>query len=128
MAGPDAGGVGAAGRGLGQLGGDGPPRSVAPPPYGFIDVASTATDLIPIEGGKIRARGATDPGRLARDELVDTGASRTNVSAVVEGVPVRGRWCRIAAELLRMPRPADAPRACSVLTVNVCGALSGAGA
>ncbi|HXX39487.1 MAG TPA: hydantoinase/oxoprolinase family protein [bacterium] len=64
----------------------------------FVDVGSTTTDLIPIEGGEVCARGLTDPGRLARGELVYTGASRTNVSAVVEGVPVRGRWCRVSAE------------------------------
>jgi probable H4MPT-linked C1 transfer pathway protein len=64
----------------------------------LVDVGSTTTDLIPIEGGTVRARGTTDPSRLACGELVYTGGVRTDVSAVVDVVPLRGRWCRVAAE------------------------------
>lgn len=64
----------------------------------LVDVGTTTTDIIPVERGRVRARGLTDPGRLARGELVYTGAVRTDVRAVVEAVPLRGRWCRTAAE------------------------------
>jgi probable H4MPT-linked C1 transfer pathway protein len=64
----------------------------------LVDVGSTTTDIVPIEAGRVRAAGRTDPGRLARGELVYTGAVRTDVSAIVQMVPLRGRWCRTAAE------------------------------
>lgn len=64
----------------------------------FIDVGSTTTDIIPIVGGRVCARGRTDPGRLRSGELVYTGALRTPVCAIVRSVPLRGRRCRVAAE------------------------------
>ena len=64
----------------------------------FIDVGSTTTDIIPIVGGRVVARGRTDPARLRSGELVYTGALRTPVCAMVRSVPLRGRRCRVAAE------------------------------
>jgi hypothetical protein len=64
----------------------------------FIDVGSTTTDVIPIVGGRVVARGRTDPGRLCSGELVYTGALRTPVCAIVRWLPWRGRRCRVAAE------------------------------
>jgi hypothetical protein len=64
----------------------------------FIDVGSTTTDIIPIVGGHVVARGKTDPARLRSGELVYTGVLRTPVCAVVRSVPLRGRRCRVAAE------------------------------
>jgi len=64
----------------------------------FIDVGSTTTDIIPLVGGRVVARGRTDPARLRSGELVYTGALRTPVCAVVRAVPLRGRRCRVAAE------------------------------
>lgn len=64
----------------------------------FIDVGSTTTDIIPIVGGQVVARGKTDPARLRSGELVYTGVLRTPVCAVVRSVPLRGRRCRVAAE------------------------------
>ena len=64
----------------------------------FLDVGSTTTDVIPIVGGRVAARGRTDPARLRTGELVYTGALRTPVCAVVRSVPLRGRRCRVAAE------------------------------
>ena len=64
----------------------------------FIDVGSTTTDIIPIVGGQVMARGKTDPARLRSGELVYTGVLRTPVCAVVRSVPLRGRRCRVAAE------------------------------
>ena len=65
----------------------------------FLDVGSTTTDVIPIVAGRVIARGRTDPARLRTGELVYTGALRTPVCAVVRSVPLRGRRCRVAAEL-----------------------------
>jgi probable H4MPT-linked C1 transfer pathway protein len=64
----------------------------------FIDVGSTTTDIIPIVGGRVAARGKTDPARLRTGELVYTGLLRTPVCAVVRTLPRRGRRCRVAAE------------------------------
>jgi probable H4MPT-linked C1 transfer pathway protein len=64
----------------------------------FIDVGSTTTDVIPIVGGRVAARGHSDPARLTTGELVYTGALRTPVCAMVRSVPLRGRCCRVAAE------------------------------
>jgi probable H4MPT-linked C1 transfer pathway protein len=65
----------------------------------LLDVGSTTTDIIPIVGGRVVARGRTDPARLRTGELVYTGALRTPVCAVVRSLPFRGRRCRVAAEL-----------------------------
>ncbi len=64
----------------------------------FIDVGSTTTDIIPIVGGRVVARGKTDPARLRSGELVYTGALRTPICAIVRSVLLRGRRCRVAAE------------------------------
>jgi len=63
------------------------------------DVGSTTTDLIPIAGGQVAARGRNDPERLLRGELLYTGALRTPVCAIVPRVPLWGGWCPVAAEL-----------------------------
>lgn len=65
----------------------------------LVDVGSTTTDVIPIVGGQVAARGRTDPARLRSGELVYTGALRTPVCAIVRSLPFRGRRCRVAAEL-----------------------------
>lgn len=64
----------------------------------LIDVGSTTADLIPILGGRVAARGLTDPARLALGELVFTGALRTPVCAISRFLPYRRRRCRVAAE------------------------------
>lgn len=64
----------------------------------FLDAGSTTTDIIPIVGGHVVARGKTDPARLRSGELVYTGVLRTPVCAIVRSVPLRGRRCRVAAE------------------------------
>jgi probable H4MPT-linked C1 transfer pathway protein len=62
------------------------------------DVGTTTTDLIPIRGGAVTARGATDAERLAEGELLYTGVVRTPVMAVAHSAPFKGRVQRIAAE------------------------------
>jgi probable H4MPT-linked C1 transfer pathway protein len=64
----------------------------------FIDVGGTTTDIIPIAGGRVVARGKTDPARLRSGELIYTGALRTPICAIVRSVPLHGRRCRVAAE------------------------------
>ena len=62
------------------------------------DTGSTTTDLIPILGGKLAAKGRRDIERLACGELIYTGVLRTPVPAIVSQIPVGGRFCRISAE------------------------------
>jgi len=64
----------------------------------LVDVGTTTTDLIPITGGAITARGATDAERLTETELLYTGVVRTPVMAVARTAPFRGRTQGIAAE------------------------------
>jgi probable H4MPT-linked C1 transfer pathway protein len=64
-----------------------------------VDVGSTTTSIIPVIDGKIAAEGRTDLEKLQNGELVYTGALRTNVAAIVDGVPVSGRMTRVSSEL-----------------------------
>jgi len=64
----------------------------------FVDIGTTTTDLIPLKGGTVAARGWNDGERLAEGELVYTGAVRTPVMAVARSAPFKGRIQRIAAE------------------------------
>ncbi len=65
----------------------------------LVDCGGTTTDLIPISAGAVLAHGRTDLERLLADELVYTGALRTNIAAVVSHVPVGGRSCPVSSEL-----------------------------
>jgi probable H4MPT-linked C1 transfer pathway protein len=65
----------------------------------LIDIGSTTTDIIPLRGGVPCPQGKTDLERLWSGELVYTGIRRTPLCAVRETVELRGRTCRIAAEL-----------------------------
>ena len=65
----------------------------------FVDVGSTTTDVIPIVAGRVAPKGRTDVARLRSGELVYTGLLRTPVCAIVRFLPVRGRPCRVAAEV-----------------------------
>jgi hypothetical protein len=56
----------------------------------LVDVGTTTTDIIPIVGGRVAARGRTDPERLGSGELVYTGALRTPAEAIASHVPVGG--------------------------------------
>jgi len=64
----------------------------------LVDVGTTTTDLIPIKGGAVATRGATDAERLTDGELLYTGVIRTPVMAVAHSAPFHGRIQRIAAE------------------------------
>ena len=64
----------------------------------LIDIGSTTTDITPIVGGVIAARGRSDPERLREGELVYSGALRTPAEAIAPTVPVRGAATGVAAE------------------------------
>ena len=63
-----------------------------------VDVGSTTTDLIPVGGGRIRARGRDDATRLVSGELVYAGVVRTPVMAMAEAVPFGGARVPLMAE------------------------------
>ena len=64
----------------------------------LVDVGTTTSDLVPLKGGAVAARGYTDGVRLTLGELVYTGVVRTPVMAVAQMAPFEGRMQRIAAE------------------------------
>ena len=64
----------------------------------LVDVGTTTTDLIPIKGGAVTTRGATDADRLTEGELLYTGVVRTPVMAVAHSASFKGRVQRLAAE------------------------------
>lgn len=64
-----------------------------------VDVGSTSTSIIPVVDGKVVAEGKTDLEKLQNGELVYSGSLRTNVAAIVDSVPVRGKMTRVSSEL-----------------------------
>ncbi len=64
----------------------------------LIDTGSTTTDIIPFKNGKIIAKGRNDTERLQNDELLYTGALRTNISEILNSVPVNGKKTKTASE------------------------------
>jgi (4-(4-[2-(gamma-L-glutamylamino)ethyl]phenoxymethyl)furan-2-yl)methanamine synthase len=64
-----------------------------------VDVGSTTTSIIPVINGKIAATGRTDLEKLQKGELVYSGSLRTNVAAIVDSIPVKGRMTRVSSEL-----------------------------
>jgi probable H4MPT-linked C1 transfer pathway protein len=64
----------------------------------LIDIGTTTTDLIPLERGKVAARGRSDTERLQTGELVYAGVRRTPVCALATELPVRGIATDLAAE------------------------------
>jgi probable H4MPT-linked C1 transfer pathway protein len=64
----------------------------------LIDLGSTTTDIVPIVGGKVVARGYTDARRLAAGELVYTGLVRGFVMATADCAPLHGAWTPLINE------------------------------
>lgn len=64
----------------------------------LVDVGSTTTDVVPIAGGRVAARGRTDPERLREGELVYTGVLRTPAEAIAQAIRLDGAWTGVSAE------------------------------
>ncbi|HAD61063.1 MAG TPA: H4MPT-linked C1 transfer pathway protein [Planctomycetaceae bacterium] len=64
----------------------------------LVDMGSTTTDVIPLQGGVAVPSGRTDLQRLASGELIYAGASRTPLCAVLPAVTVEGSSIPTAAE------------------------------
>jgi (4-(4-[2-(gamma-L-glutamylamino)ethyl]phenoxymethyl)furan-2-yl)methanamine synthase len=64
----------------------------------LVDLGSTTTDVIPIVGGRVAARGYTDSERLETGELVYTGIVRGFVMATAARAPMRGAWTSLINE------------------------------
>lgn len=68
-------------------------------PHGLlVDIGSTTTDLVPFRDAQVLATGTTDAERLASNELVYSGLTRTPVMAVVRRVPFAGVEQAVMAE------------------------------
>jgi probable H4MPT-linked C1 transfer pathway protein len=65
----------------------------------LIDIGTTTTDLIPLDHGRVAARGRTDTERLQTGELVYAGIRRTPVCALATELPLRGVSTGLAAEI-----------------------------
>ncbi len=65
----------------------------------IVDVGSTTTSIIPVINRKIVANGKTDLEKLILGELVYTGSLRTNLAAIVQRVPIKGKIARVSSEL-----------------------------
>ena len=55
-----------------------------------VDIGSTTTDILPLRGGKMASRGATDHQRLRHGELLYMGYLRTHPSAILPCVTLHG--------------------------------------
>jgi probable H4MPT-linked C1 transfer pathway protein len=64
----------------------------------FVDIGSTTTDIITIEGGKVVCEGLTDAERMQTDRLAYTGVSRTPVMALAQKLDFEGSITNVVAE------------------------------
>jgi (4-(4-[2-(gamma-L-glutamylamino)ethyl]phenoxymethyl)furan-2-yl)methanamine synthase len=64
----------------------------------FVDVGSTTTDIVPVAGGRVAARGYTDAERLAAGELVYSGLTRSFLMATADPAPFAGAWTTLINE------------------------------
>jgi (4-(4-[2-(gamma-L-glutamylamino)ethyl]phenoxymethyl)furan-2-yl)methanamine synthase len=75
----------------------------------LVDIGSTTTDVIPIAGGRVIARGANDAERLISGELVYQGIVRTPLCGVAHRIAFRGEttsvmneWFATTADVYRL--------------------------
>lgn len=64
----------------------------------LIDMGSTTTDIVPVRDGGVVARGVTDHDRMAVEELLYTGLTRTAVMAMERTALVAGERLPMMAE------------------------------
>ncbi len=67
-----------------------------------VDVGSTSTSIVPIVDGQISAKGKTDLDKLICGELVYTGGLRTNVTAIVNSIPIKNHLAKVSSELFAL--------------------------
>ncbi len=65
----------------------------------LIDIGSTTTDLVPLDRGRVAARGRRDTERLQRGELVYAGTRRTPICALATELSLQGVPTGLAAEI-----------------------------
>jgi probable H4MPT-linked C1 transfer pathway protein len=65
----------------------------------LLDIGSTTTDIIALEGGLPAVAGRTDRERLLSGELIYTGVRRTPVCALSDALPLEDADCPVAAEV-----------------------------
>jgi (4-(4-[2-(gamma-L-glutamylamino)ethyl]phenoxymethyl)furan-2-yl)methanamine synthase len=65
----------------------------------LIDIGTTTTDLIPLDRGRVAARGRSDTERFQTGELVYAGVRRTPICALATELPFRGIPTGLAAEI-----------------------------
>lgn len=83
------------------------------PQAALVDIGSTTTDIAPVDGGKVLARGRSDSERLVNNELVYTGIVRTPVMALASIVDFEGQTQGVMAEVFATM--ADAYRVAGLL-------------
>ncbi|PMS14291.1 H4MPT-linked C1 transfer pathway protein [Trinickia caryophylli] len=81
----------------------------------LVDIGSTTTDIVPIAGARVCARGADDAGRLATGELVYQGVVRTPLCALASRIEFGGvqvnvmnEWFATTADVYRLTGELDA--------------------
>lgn len=67
-----------------------------------VDIGSTTCSIIPVVNGVCRAEGKNDLEKLINGELIYTGILRTNVATIVNKVPIKGDYVRVASELFTL--------------------------
>jgi probable H4MPT-linked C1 transfer pathway protein len=65
----------------------------------LVDIGSTTTDVVPVVGGRIAARGDSDATRLASGELVYQGVVRTPLAVLAQRIAWRGVEYNVMNEL-----------------------------
>jgi (4-(4-[2-(gamma-L-glutamylamino)ethyl]phenoxymethyl)furan-2-yl)methanamine synthase len=65
----------------------------------LLDIGSTTTDILLMQGGKVRPQGYSDYERLLSSELVYTGVVRTPIAAVAKRALFEGHWVPLMAEM-----------------------------
>ena len=65
----------------------------------FLDLGSTTADILALREGRVETTSLSDAERLASEELVYTGVTRTPVMAVAGSVPFGGQRQALMAEL-----------------------------
>lgn len=64
----------------------------------LVDMGSTTTDIVPVRDGAVAARGVTDHQRMAVEELLYTGLTRTPVMAMERTALIAGERLPMMAE------------------------------